>query len=157
MTIETVRDGLKTLQEAIPGVRKAYAQLPRGMVFAMDMPLFLNFVRESEYDPDTLGDDQVVVTRTYLMWLLVKPAAEGEEGEGESLVEPWIDVVSTHFYARPKLGMIATVQNSWIESDSGPRKLIWPGTQATPQGVYWGVEFRLKVVEYVDRTFADYE
>jgi hypothetical protein len=157
MSIQSVRLRIKTLQEKIPGINKAYAQLPKSNIVAADLPLFLNFVREGVNDYDPLGSDDVYITRTYLMWLLVKPVAEGEEGESESSVEPWIDTVSKYFIARPSLSDLAGVQKTILLSDSGPKKMIWPGTPSAPQGVYWGVEFKLQVIEVAPIDYVDYE
>ena len=157
MTIETIKDRLKLLQQGITGVKRAYAQLPKGVVNSADLPLFMNFVRPSKYDTEGLGSDDIQSAREYLMWLLVKPVAEGEEGEGESLVEPWIDKVTSYFFARPSLGNLQWIRNSYITEDSGPKKLVWPGIAINPTGVYWGVEFRLTVVEIMNREYVDNE
>jgi hypothetical protein len=90
------------------------------------------------------------------MWLLVKPVAEGEEGEGEAIAEPWIDTVSNWFMSRPSLQDLVGVQKAILLSDSGPKKMIWPGTPANPQGVYWGAEFKLQVLEAVPISYVDY-
>lgn len=157
MSIQTVRLRLKTLQEAIPGIVKAYSQLPRTMLNSADMPLFMTFVRDSENDLSELGSDTILTTRSYMMWLIVKALAEGEEGEGEALVEPWIDTVTAYFSARPTLGALAGVLDSYIASDSGPKRMVWPGTNTAPTGVYWGAEFKLDVTEVVYRQYSNNE
>jgi hypothetical protein len=157
MTIATIRLRLASLQASIPGVIKAYPQLPRGIVKTNEMPLFMTFVREADYDLDTVGDGDFITNRTYLMWLLVKPVAEGEEGEGESLAEPWVETVANFFLARPSLGNLTGIMNSYMIKDSGPKKLVWPGTPANPTGVYWGVEFQLRVAEFTKRIYANNE
>jgi hypothetical protein len=157
MSIATVRARLQTLQEAIPDIVTAYDQLPRGMVPTNKMPAFLNFVRTATYDDKIIGEDTLETTRQFLMWLLVKPAAEGEEGEGEALVEPWIDTVAKYFFARPSLGNLSGIVYSHITEDSGPKKLVWPGTPANPLGIYWGVEFRINVIEIFKRTYSSNE
>jgi hypothetical protein len=154
MSISTVRARLKTLQLAIPGISHSYAQLPKGMIKTSELPLFLNFARDSKYDYETFGSDDMGITRTFLMWLMVKPAAEGEEGEGESLVEPWIPIVTNFFNGRPSLGNLVGVQIARLTGDSGPKRMVWPGTPNAPQGVYWGAEFRLNVTEIVPINFA---
>jgi hypothetical protein len=157
MTIALTRAGLKTLQEGITGIHKAYAQLPRGLLNEMDLPLFMNFVRIGKYDEIPEGSDTIEVARTYLMWLMVKPVASGEEGEGEALVEPWIDIVGPYFYARPSLGGVLFIKTSRIIADSGPKKMIWPGTPTDPKGIFWGVEFELQVIEVFNRIYANDE
>jgi hypothetical protein len=154
MTVQTVKLRLKSLQLAITGIQQAYAQLPRGALKTNELPLFLNFVRTATYDTDTMGDSDYLSTRTYLMWLMVKPAMEGEEGEGEALVEPWIDIVVPYFMARPSLGNLIGISNSVITADSGPKKMVWPGTPLDPQGVYWGIEFQIQVVDVSQRIYA---
>ena len=157
MSIASIRLRLQTLQQTIPGISRAYAQLPRTVVQTSELPLFMNFVRDADYDDEILGDSDVQVTRTFMMWLLVKPVAEGEEGEGESITEPFIEVVSKFFYARPSLGNLIGVSYSHITKDSGPKKLIWPGTPANPGGTYWGIEFELNVVELFNRVYSTNE
>jgi hypothetical protein len=161
MSIDTIRTRLHDLQLLIPVtapvVITAYDQLPRSMVPTANMPAFLNFVRDADYDDEILGEDVVQVTRKFLMWLLVKPAAEGEEGEGEALVEPWIDVVVKYFYARPSLGNLTGILYSHITKDSGPKRMVWPGTPTNPIGVYWGAEFQISVVELFNRVYASNE
>jgi hypothetical protein len=157
MSVATIRARLALLQAAIPGVAKAYVQLPRGLVPTDNLPAFLNFVRKADYDHDTYGDYTVGVTRTFLMWLLVKPVAEGEEGEGEEIMEPWVETVAAYFNARPSLGGLIRVDSSTLVSDSGPKKMVWPGTPNAPTGVYWGAEFQLDITEIAPITYADNE
>jgi len=157
MSIKLIRERIASLQLAIPGVKYAYSILPRGVVQSNQLPLFINFVRDGEYDHEELGDNDILHTRSFNMWLLVKPAAEGEEGESENLTEPWIETVVQYFMARPSLGNLIGVQDSYIVSDTGPKKMVWPGSSASPTGTYWGIEFRLKVIEFTQRTFATNE
>ncbi len=157
MSIASVRLRLQTLQSAIPGITKANAQLPRGKIPDMELPTFLNFVRPATYDTDKLGDSDVEVTRQFAMWLLVQPAVECEEGEGENLVEPFIDLVARYFLARPSLGNLIGVSDSYITEDSGPKRLVWPGTPQNPVAVYWGVEFKLDVIDIFGRIYSDNE
>lgn len=151
MSVETVKDQLAVLQAAIPGVRRAYAQLPRTALVDADLPLFLNFARETTYDWSNIGHDMQRDIRLYIMQLYVLPAQLGIEGEAENLVEPWIKTVVDYFRARPKLGQLQYVQEAWIEGDSGPRQF------ARADIPYWGVEFRLRVTEYYPRTYASLE
>jgi hypothetical protein len=138
-------------------VISAYDQLPRGIVPTANLPAFLNFVREANYDDQILGEDDIESTRVFAMWLLVKPVAEGEEGEGETLVEPWITAVVNYFFARPTLGNLIGVKYSHILRDSGPKKLVWPGTPTNPIGTYWGAEFLISVTEIFKRIYANNE
>ena len=156
MSIATVRARLASLQESITGINKAYVQLPKGILNSVDMPLFMNFVRNSNNDDTILGSGTARITRTYLMWLMVKPVAEGEQGEGESLVEPFIQNVSQFFISRPTLGNLLGVEYAHLVSDSGPKKMVWPGTPSNPVGIFWGVEFRLDVVEVQHVDYVDY-
>jgi hypothetical protein len=156
MTIAATRTRIATLQRLIPGIKRAYVQLPRGKIVEADLPLFINFVRDGENDYDPLGQDSLYISRNYFMWLLVMPVAQGEEGEGETICEPWIETVSNYFIARPSLEDLVRVQKATLLGDSGPKRMIWPGTPAAPQGVYWGAEFRLNVVEIAPITYVDY-
>lgn len=157
MPIDTIKQRVAELQEAIPGIKRGYQQLPRGVINTYDLPAFLNFVRPTTYNTDIYGSNDVELTRELAMWLLVKPASEGEEGEGENLVEPWIDLVAKYFFARPSLENLQFIQGSVITEDSGPKKLVWPGTPSNPIGIYWGVEFRLTIVEIMPRVYVDNE
>jgi hypothetical protein len=157
MTIAIVRTQIATLQRSIPGIITAYDQLPKGILKKLEMPLFINFVRDSSIDHDIYGDDAIQVSRQYLMWLIVKPVVEGIEGESESLVEPYIDTVLNFFYARPTLGLLTGIVDSAITADSGPKKMIWPGDRSDLQNVAWGCEFQLDVIEIVQRIYAPYE
>lgn len=156
MSIQLVRARIALLQRSITGIKVAYEQLPKGILNSVDLPLFMNFVRDATYDQDSIGSDDVQVTRTYLMWLMVKPVAEGEEGEGEALVEPYIENVSNYFLARPTLKNLAGIVSADLVSDTGPKRMVWPGTPTNPIGVYWGTEFRLNVTEVVERNYIDY-
>lgn len=156
MSIVSVRARLATLQSSIPGINKAYEQLPKGVINSLDLPLFMTFVRDSNNDLSSYGSDTVRISRTYLMWLLVKPFAEGEDGEGEALVEPYIQTVLEFFLSRPTLGNLLGVSGSTIVSDTGPKRMVWPGTPSNPIGVYWGAEFRLDVTELIDIDYVDY-
>lgn len=156
MSIYTVRSRLATLQRAIPGIVTANAQLPKGSINTADLPLFMTFVRDADYNTEALGSDDVLVTRTYLMWLMVKPVAEGESGEGEALVEPYVETVSNYFLSRPTLNNLIGIVSANLISDTGPKRMVWPGTPTNPIGVYWGAEFRLDVIETKEREYVDY-
>jgi len=155
MSIVTVRARLAEMQASIPGVRRAYDQLPVGIVNTADLPLFLNFVRDTEYDIDS-GEGFVYDTRTYVMWLLVKPVAEGTDSEGEQITEPFIPIVADYFISRPSLLDLKGVVTSELKSDSGPKRMVWPGTPSDPIGVYWGIEFVLDVTEVSNISYTDY-
>lgn len=155
MTIATVKAGIVTLQRAIPGIVKAYDELPRSLVNDMECPQFLTFVRSADNDEEKLGSTAILTTRDFLMWLLVKPGTMGLPGEGEAAVDPWITTVLSYFAARPHLG-VAEVVNAFIVKDTGPKQLVSPlfGSEGS---VYWGCEFTLRVTYYWLRTFADNE
>jgi len=156
MSIYTVRSRIATIQRAIPGIVTAHVQLPKGALVTADLPLFMTFVRDAEYNDTIIGADDVQVSRTYLMWLMIKPVAEGESGEGESLVEPYIETVSNYFLSRPTLNNLIGVVSANLVSDTGPKRMVWPGTPSNPIGVYWGAEFRLDVIETKERIYVDY-
>lgn len=149
MSITTVRAALATLEAQITGINRAYVDLPRGAINDADLPLFLNFARDASDSEG--GSDMMLEDRQYLLWLLVMPDQLGIPGEGEQAAEAMIQTVKDYFRQRPALGLVLGVQKSYFSGDSGPRKFTWADV------AYWGVEFRLRVVEYQARTYADDE
>ncbi len=150
-TVATIKAQLAVLQAAIPNVKRAYADIPRGPINDADLPLFINFARDAENDWTMIGSDIGLENRRYLMQLLVMPAQDGISGESESLTEAWLQTVNDYFAARPQLGLQSGVQRAYIEGDSGPRLYSWAN------GLYWNIEFRLRVVTYHPRTYASNE
>jgi hypothetical protein len=150
MTIDTVRTQIAALQAAIPGITRAFDQLPRHDISVADLPAFVNFVREGVYNWTLDGATADQDVRKYVMWLLVLPHQEGlSDGEAERRVEPFVPTVRDYFAARPKLGgAINDVKSAVITGDSGPRQLIYADT------VYWGAEFQLTVTERLQRVYA---
>jgi hypothetical protein len=164
MTIVTVKTRLALMEAQITGIRRAFAQQPSGAVADADLPFFINFAREAVDDYRSIGSDQDREGRMFLPTLYVFSAGLGTQlpAEGEALAEPWIATVKDYFRARPSLSALDTdgvtsigglkgVQMAYLVGDSGPRMLQWGGQ------LYWGIEFKLNVVEYLKITFAQGE
>lgn len=163
MTIATVKARLALMEAQITGIKRAFAQTPSGAVADADLPFFINFAREAADDYKSIGGDQDREGRLYLPTLYVFSAGQGTQlpSEGEAAVEPYITTVKDHFRSRPALSALDTqganlggllgVQMAYLVGDSGPKVLQWAGQ------LYWGVEFKLNVVEYLKITFAQGE
>jgi hypothetical protein len=153
MSIASVRTQLAALQLRIAGIKQSYPNaavpgLPRGAINDMDLPLFLNFVREAPHDYRTDGETFDLEVRTYVMQLLVAPVNLQEPGEGENATTLLIDPVMDFFRARPRLEMDG-VWRAIITRDTGARSnLVWANVN------YWGCEFTLQVSEIIPITFA---
>ena len=148
MSVETVKARLATIQAGITGVRRAYAEVPNSIT-AADMPLFVTLTGPANHDWQALGSDQDKEQRTYRMRLFVMPLGQGYPGEGENAAEPFFTRVRDTFSARPGLEGLTGVQSATLIGDSGLVVLDFQEQQ------YWGIEFELQVVEYVEVTYAE--
>ena len=146
MSVTTVLAQLALLQAQITGVKVAYAEAPNSVV-AANMPLFITIPGEAEDDWVSAGSDSDLETRTYRMLLIVAPRGAGIPGEALALCNPFFDRVRDFFAARPALGL-DSVHSATYLGDSGTTNIVY---QDVPQV---GIEFRLRIVEYLQRTYA---
>lgn len=155
MSVASIKTRLTAIQEAISGVKRAYAQPPLSLP-PSDLPVFVNFTGAATHDWRVMGSDTDSETRAYVMRLYVAPYQEGIPGEGERLCEPFFVSVRDAFAARPGLSDPIThahatgVLGAALLGDSGVAVLNYNGVQ------YVGIEFRLQVVELVEVSYADY-
>jgi hypothetical protein len=158
MTVETVKARLAVIQRTITDVKRAYVHMPLTDLPEPDMPLFGNFTGPATYDWITLGSDEDLEARIYLMRLYVKKATQGIDGEAEKKCEPFFESVPRKFAARPSLGLgtagsnLVGVQMATLLGDGGISIFNHPtGSQ------YIGIEWKLEVREYIQREYDDYE
>jgi len=150
MSVATVKTRLAFIQKnRISGVKRSFAQGPNSINTA-DMPLFINLTKPAQHDWQILGSDFDQEGRLYLMRLYVLPYGNGIPGEAERACEPFFDRVRDCFAARPGLEGLEDVQRAVLLGDSGVTLLDYP----VGNFAYWGIEFRLNVVEYVEVIYA---
>lgn len=148
MSVVTVKTRLATIQAAITGVKRAYAQAPLSLPDS-DLPCFVNFTGAATHESRVGGADVDAETRQYLMRLFIKKSGQGIDGEAERLCEPFFDLVRDTFMARPGLEQLNSVQLARLLGDSGVNALVYAGEQ------YIGIEFRLQVMELLRVTYAE--
>lgn len=152
MSVAAIKDRLKTIQETITGIQRAYDNGPKGLP-PSDLPCFVNFTGPATDDWRALGSDHDVETRLYVMRLYVRPDTSGIDGEAEAACEPFFPLVRDTFASRPMLGLgqintgLAGVDAVFL-GDQGTQLLRYDGVD------YIGVEFRLQVSETVRRRYA---
>lgn len=146
MDIPAIKTQLVTIQTAIPGIQRAYANGPKALP-ETDLPLFVNFVGPGQRaTPWDAGDTQHE-TRTILMRMYVKNAQAGLDGEAELAVETLIKPIYDAFDSQSLLADLPFIRSAVIASDSGV--IILPYASVP----FVGVEFRLEVTAFRSTTY----
>ena len=142
MSTTTVKAKLVEIQEAIPGITRAFAYAPHN-ISNSDLPAIVNFTGPANYDTVLVGTDVIYETRTYLMRLFVKSIAAGLSGEVERDIEPFISLVPSYFASRPDFEDLEGVLENKILGDGGIQVFKYGGQD------YLGVEFRIEISEVI--------
>lgn len=102
MTVATTTLRLKAMYELIPGVKTAYAYIPRTLL-AAQLPAIVIEPGQAAYDTDNWGTEMVMSIETYRATLFYDQSLFGTETQSESGLLPLIDSIKTYFFQRPGL------------------------------------------------------
>lgn len=151
MTIESVKTALAAIEAAIiPGSGHSYATAPASLPPG-DLPIFINLTGPATVDWSRGGSDKGVETRQYTIMLFVDRVGQGLWGEREARAEDLIQQTRDAFAAHPHLGGVARVMSSEYVSDSGITVLNYGNEE------YIGIEFVVRVTEWIPRVYGDNE
>ena len=158
MSVTTTTARLAALWRNIDGVQKVFDKIPR-VVQDAELPAVIILPGEATYDTDAPGDNDVLITRTYRMLLLVFNAGLGTEGKAQTAAEPFFDRVRDYFLARPGLELYGAADPQVVEynarllSDSGFIYQAYPGGTNSPE--YGAIEFRQQVQTWASVVYQD--
>lgn len=132
---------------AILQTNTSIRSVTRGTLRAVNTtPAF--FVVTGDSTRELHGNDQIVNTRSYSIFGVIKPVEAGREFDAEEALEPWFDTVEALFDNRPGLWLtdysdtLDGVQDAFLISDPGFGVITVAGAN------YAGTEWILRVVSH---------
>lgn len=141
MSVATVGAALAEVQEAITGIKKAFAhdEIPASLKTS-DLPAFLNFPGNAEYTIYSHGYVQEL--REWQMQLYIAPfGRDPNPGRVASDLEPFFRRVHQEFLDNIQLNSLTDVKCAMLVSDTGWSVFPWGGVE------YIGTEFIIEVNE----------
>jgi hypothetical protein len=148
MSVTTTTARIAAIYTTITGIKKAVDFAPR-VLLPVDCPAVIIIPGESTYDTDTLGDDDVLETRTYRATLFYGQTLLNTETAQQTGLIALLDNIRDTLIARPGLELIGSdeiVADHKLLSDSGVTLTQYP-TGKEQLSDFWTVEFRHQVQE----------